>query len=374
MLDGQFLAEVKATSPGGIDTTYWQMILDKREADLWSTCIYDRWLSSALLPCIELIESDILLNQKADTQDSTTTSLFHLVDSILSLTGVESNVSNKNDQPSSATSDSKTKGGMCYLVGLMRLKGVGLEKDLEQAVAYFEMAGKLEHDGACYQLAMMKEDRHRYPELYNMEESVAMYEKMVSNKQNKKPGNGSRTTGNGKDGIDGGTVVALSGPDAWALTKLARAYYEGDHQGQSQNLQKAYHYARKVAENTGEKYCQFMVGDILLKQNDIQQALFWLTQSGQQGFPLAIEMLARIYFEGCLPLVKPDYTLAYEWSLKGDDIWPSGLGYCQSCLGDLYRQGLGVPKDQMKSFEYYQKAASQQEDPQNYARYMLGEM
>ncbi|KAI8332911.1 hypothetical protein BC941DRAFT_435741 [Chlamydoabsidia padenii] len=350
VLDGQLLAEVKAQSQG--DTSYWHSLLDKREAELWGQCLFDRWLSSALTPCLGLVESDM---QKISTNNDDSVPIFRLIDSILSLT--------LDDDDNNSI---KIKGEMCYLVGLMQLKGVGLEKDLEKAVTYFERASNLEHDGASYQLAMMMEDRHRYPDLYNMEQSVALYEKTVSSKQDKKRG----------DGLSAKGLTALSGADAWALTKLARAYYEGDHHGQSQNLEKAYHYARKVAECNGEKYCQFMVGDILLKQEkvDIHQALFWLTQSGQQGFSLAIEALARIYFEGYPSLVKPDYSLAYEWCLKGDDIWPSGLGYCQSCLGDMYRQGLGVPKDQMKSFEYYQKAASQQEDPQNYARYMLGEM
>ncbi|OAD69708.1 hypothetical protein PHYBLDRAFT_159839 [Phycomyces blakesleeanus NRRL 1555(-)] len=72
--------------------------------------------------------------------------------------------------------------------------------------------------------------------------------------------------------------------------------------------------------------------------------------------------------------MKQDYEQAHYWCIRGDDIWPSGLGYCQTCLGDMHRAGLGVPKDLVRSFEYYQKAASQQDAPQNYARYMLGEM
>jgi TPR repeat protein len=260
-----------------------------------------------------------------------------------------------------------------------------LEKDLSLAVMYFEKASKLGHDGASYQLAMMMEDQYTYPDLYDIDQSVALYEKMITSKRKKKTVGTSKSssssslsttasTSTAVASVGNGGISTLSGPDASALIKLARVYYEGNHQGESRNLDKAYQYARKVAESTGEKYCQFMVGDILLQQKDIQQSLFWLTQSGQQGFPLAIEALARVYFEGIPPLVKQDYELAHEWCLKGDDIWPSGLGYCQSCLGDMYRQGLGVPKDQMKSFEYYQKAASQQDAPQNYARYMLGEL
>ncbi|CAO3589921.1 unnamed protein product [Absidia cylindrospora] len=387
---------------GDGDMTQWRNVLDKREADLWGQCMFDRWLSSAITPCLGLVESDLVARQKRTNNNNNTTAstsndipgentkcndissignnigYFRLVDTILVLADSQDTATATNDsaeqtqQQRRQNISSNIKGDMCYLVGLMRLKGVGLEKDIQRAVDYFKKASTLEHDGASYQLAMMMEDHYRYPELYNMDESVALYEKMVTGKKKKKGGvsNGSASAVNqGSSGI-----AALSGPDARALTKLARVYYEGDHRGQSQDLEKAYQYARKVAESNGEKYCQFMVGDILLRKNDIQQSLFWLAQSGQQGFPLAIEALARIYFEGRPPMVKQDYEIAREWCLKGDDIWPSGLGYCQSCLGDMYRQGLGVPKDQMKSFEYYQKAASQQDSPQNYARYMLGEM
>ncbi|KAI8093631.1 uncharacterized protein BX664DRAFT_259697 [Halteromyces radiatus] len=336
---------------GQLRTTdeHWQTIIDKREAELWGQSLFDRWLSSAIVPCLGLVETNLLHCQKGSDKPTT---FFRLMDTILSYAD---DTLNDSDQQKSKTIN-KIKGDMSYLVGLMRLKGIGLEKDIQQATTYFQRASQQDHDGAIYQLAMMMEDQYTYPDLYDMKQSVTLYEKMVMNHQKKKK-NGS---------------VVLSGPDARALTKLARVYYEGE--GQAKDLEKAYQYARKVAEGNGEKYCQFMVGDILLQQKDIQQSLFWLAQSGQQGFPLAIEALARIYFEGIPSLVKQDYDLAHEWCLKGDDIWPSGLGYCQSCLGDMYRQGLGVPKDQMKSFEYYQKAASQQDAPQNYARYMLGEM
>jgi TPR repeat protein len=109
-------------------------------------------------------------------------------------------------------------------------------------------------------------------------------------------------------------------------------------------------------------------------KQDVQQSIFWLTQAGEQGFPLAIETLSRLYFTGKVKGVQRDYEQARNWCLRGDDIWPSGLGYCQTCLGDMFRQGLGVPRDLIRSFEYYQKAATQQDAPQNYARYMLGEM
>ncbi|ORZ24288.1 hypothetical protein BCR42DRAFT_402618 [Absidia repens] len=376
ILDGQLMAIVAASQGDQGSLELWQDVLDKAEADLWGKSLFDRGLALAMTPCYGLVESDLLLRQKANNNTgkndsgglNETSKCFRLVSAILShadrndmATGDISDDSNA--QPTKQQKDdNKLKADMC----------IGLQKDLQQAVEYFRKASKLNHDGANYQLATIMEDYYNYPDFYDMEKSVALYEKMVAGKKKKKTGS------NGNSGSTATpmnhSLATLSASDAKALMKLARVYYEGDRQGESKNMEKAYQYARKVAESKGEKYCQFMVGDILLQQNDTQQSLFWLAQSGEQGFPLAIEALARVYFEGVPPNVKQDYELAYEWCLKGDDIWPSGLGYCQSCLGDMYRQGLGVPKDQMKSFEYYQKAASQQDSPQNYARYMLGEM
>lgn len=248
----------------------------------------------------------------------------------------------------------------CYLVGILFIDGTGIEQDIPRGVTYLTKASELGHEGAGVELAKILGDPFKYPKQYNIEKSLELYESVAENQQSRRNGNMT---------------------DSRALIDLARVYYEGS-ETIPRNIEKAYKYARRIAESIGEQYCQFIVGDVLLHppiqhsviKQDIQQAVFWLTQSGEQGFPLAIETLSKIYFEGKVKGIKKDYEQAHHWCLLGDDIWPSGLGYCQTCLGDMYRQGLGVPKDLIKSFEYYQKAASQQDAPQNYARYMLGEM
>ncbi|KAI9301602.1 hypothetical protein BJ944DRAFT_252184 [Cunninghamella echinulata] len=393
---------------------FWDKIIDKREAALWAQSLYDRKLSSAMIPCLGLIETNLSQQNKNNNNpnnnndhidnDKDSVSYFNLVDTILGFTTTtttdtldEKALNNNNNNNNNSKHYSILRGDMCYLVGWMTFKGIGLDKDINKAINYFKMASELDHDAATYQLATMMEDKYQYPDLYNIEQSVILYEKMITKKRKKKNNNNNNSnsnllannpssdinntnnstiSSNNSNNNSNNNNTVLSGPDINALTKLARVYYEGEQEyGQKKDIEKAYQYARKVAEMNGEKYCQFIVGDILLQKKDIQQSIFWLSQSGQQGFPLAIETLSRIYFEGIQSMmIKADYEQAHEWCLKGDDIWPSGLGYCQSCLGDLYRQGLGVPKDLMKAFEYYQKAASQQDTPQNYARYMLGEM
>lgn len=256
-----------------------------------------------------------------------------------------------------AEDDKKAKKAIrntCYLLGILLVDGMGsVKQDVSCGLKYLTKASEMKHDAAGLELARVLGDPFKYPKQYDIEKSLALYESVIEQRKNQ--------------------------PNQKALIDLARVYYEGS-ESVPRDVEKAYKYARRVAETTGEQYCQFIVGDVLLNpqtslvKQDARQAVFWLTQSAEQGFPLAIETLSRLYFEGNVKGIKQDYEQAHFWCIKGDDLWPSGLGYCQTCLGDMYREGLGVPKDVLRSFEYYQKAASQQDAPQNYARYMLGEM
>ena len=318
---------------------------DSEEATLWARSIFDRRLSSALSPCV----SELISTEESDE------GLLHIM---IKRADTALDVDEQDEQKKKKKK--RLQRNTCYLVGILFVDGTCVKQDVPRGIAHLTTASDLGHEGAGVELAKILGDPFKYPKQYNIEKSLEIYENVAEQQQNQ---------------------PRRHGTDARALTDLARLYYEGS-ETIPRDVEKAYKYARKIAESIGEQYCQFIVGDILLHppstqtviQQDIQQAVFWLTQSGQQGFPLAIETLSRIYFEGKVKGIKKDYEQARQWCLSGDDIWPSGLGYCQMCLGDMYKQGLGVPKDLIRSFEYYQKAASQQDAPQNHARYMLGEM
>ncbi|KAG2222580.1 hypothetical protein INT45_008699, partial [Circinella minor] len=319
---------------------------DHREADIWARSVFDRRLSAALTNCIEGFEHE---------EDLFSTVL--------------------------KQADEQGLPQMCHLVGLVLLDGVGLPRDTERGVNYLKKAATAGHNGARVELASILGDAFKYPGLHNIQESLSLYEeaasKQIDDNIHSNANNSNHGNSNAHNNSTTNMIRRLTASDARALTDLARLYYEGNQEGGvPRDREKAYRYARRVAEATGEQFCQYIVGDILLHdKKDAQQAIFWLTQSGEQGFPLAIETLSRVYYYG-LPYarIRQDYEQAHDWCIRGDDIWPSGLGFCQTCLGDMYRSGLGVPKDLMKSFEYYQKAASQQDAPQNYSRFMLGEM
>lgn len=317
---------------------------DSEEATLWARSIFDRRLSAALSPCI----SELISLTEQDNDDSFLKIIIKRADKV-------------DEEEGQTKKNKKALRNICYLVGILYIDGTGVEQDVPRGITYLTKASEAGHEGAGVELAKILGDPFKYPKQYNIVKSLEIYESVAEQQQNQPRRNG---------GV----------PDSRALTDLARVYYEGS-ETIPRDIEKAYKYARKIAESIGEQYCQFIVGDILLRppsgtsiKQDIQQSVFWLTQSGEQGFPLAIETLSRIYYEGKVKGIKRDYEQARQWCFMGDDIWPSGLGYCQMCLGDMYRQGLGVPKDLIRSFEYYQKAASQQDAPQNHARFMLGEM
>ncbi|KAG1446802.1 hypothetical protein G6F56_009460 [Rhizopus delemar] len=312
-------------------------ILEKQpdEANLWARSIFDRKLSAAIAPCASQLIS--VTEEKKEDQS--------LLERMIQKAKEETTEDDKKGK--------KASRNMSYLVGILFVEGMGVKQDVSRGLEYLTKASEMKHEIAGLELAKILSDPFKYPKEYNMEKSLALYEGAVDQRRNQH--------------------------SERALIDLARVYYEGS-ETVPRDIERSYKYARRVAGKIGEQYCQFIVGDVLLNsqttsvKQDVRQAIFWLTQSAEQGFPLAIETLSKIYFEGKVKGIKQDYEKAYIWCMRGDDLWPSGLGYCQTCLGDIYREGLGMPKDIIRSFEYYQKAATQQDAPQNYARYMLGEM
>ncbi|KAI8371083.1 hypothetical protein BD560DRAFT_396038 [Blakeslea trispora] len=329
---------------------------DMKEATIWARSVFDRRLSKALGPCVSEI---IHLAEQQHEEEGGSNLIDHILNRVQSIEQKgQSQDSSTEENAKSIKREQKLLKSLSYLAGVLFIDGTGVDRDVSRGIDYLTKASESGHEGAGVELAKILSDPFKYPKEYDMEKSLAIYESVVEKQQNRS-----------------------ASSDACALTDLARVYYEGSATI-ARDIEKAYTYARRVAGLIGEQFCQFIVGDVLLNppnqsshiKQDVQQAVFWLTQSAEQGFPLAVETLSRLYFEGHVEGIKRDYEQARYWCLIGDDIWPSGLGYCQTCLGDMYRQGLGVPKDLLQSFEYYQKAATQQDAPQNYARYMLGEM
>ncbi|KAI9485023.1 hypothetical protein BDB00DRAFT_878128 [Zychaea mexicana] len=225
-----------------------------------------------------------------------------------------------------------SSGHVSYLAGLLLTKAIGVERDLNQGVALLQHASEQGLAEASYELGRVYGDRYSYS-LHDTAKSMELYQRAVQ-----------------------------LGDDR-AYVDLAYAYYVD-----SNNLEKAFEYASEGAKLTNDRYCQYILGHLYLGRNQGNEAIQWLAASAQQDFALAIEELAAAYFKGQAG-IKTNYDEVLRWCTKGSDI-----PYCQTALGDLFRNGWGVDRDYQRAFQYYQTAASQPEAPNLYAQHMLGEM
>ena len=221
-----------------------------------------------------------------------------------------------------------------YLAGLLLTKPIGMTtRDLDQGIQLLQHASNEKLREASYELGRIYGDRYSYS-LHNTNESIKYYQRAVEQGEHR------------------------------AYVDLAYAYYVDYN-----NLDKAFEYAVQGATLTQDRYCQYILGHLYLNKNQGIEAIEWLTASAQQDFALAIEELTAAYFKGQAAGIQVNYDQVLHWSTKGSDI-----PYCQTALGDLYRNGWGVDRDYQKAFQYYQTAMSQPEAPNLYATHMLGEM
>ncbi|CAO3637738.1 unnamed protein product [Cunninghamella echinulata] len=262
-----------------------------------------------------------------------------------------------------------------YLAGLLWMKGVGVEQDIQKSVSCFiEATINGNHKESAYELGRIYSDR--YPHSLNQpQQSLIWFKK------------------------------ALEWGDQRALVDLAYGYFEGDDDQEEYNnnnsnnnnceniLERDQHQHQQYKNNNKnnrvkkdelafqyaqqgalakDKYCQYILGYLYLKGRgtveNAYEATEWLEQSAYQGFAEAIEELATIYLRGHGNVAK-NYEKAYSICMLGAD----HIAFCQATLGDLYRNAWGVDRDYQKAFQYYQKAASHHE-PYPYAQHMMGEM
>ncbi|KAI9313179.1 hypothetical protein BX666DRAFT_746639 [Dichotomocladium elegans] len=282
---------------------------DEREVEMWSQSVFDKQLSEALASCAEYLVSN-------DTHPITTST----IDLILS----------------GASSSSKENTHVNYLAGLLLIKGIGVSRDLEKGKALLELAAEAGCGEAAYELGRVCGDRYSFS-LDDPPKSLHWYERAVALGETKAYVDLAYLSfnGQGEEGTDGRGTTTLSSSAALE-------------------------YAKRGAEETKDRFCQYILGHLA---STPEEAITWLTESAQQDFALAIEELASIYMK------KQDYQEAMKWSTKGSDI-----PFCQTALGDMFRNGWGVARDYQRAFQYYQTAASQPEAPNHYAQYMLGEM
>jgi len=98
----------------------------------------------------------------------------------------------------------------------------------------------------------------------------------------------------------------------------------------------------------GSKIDQYKLSVKLQRSEDIEDSLFWLKRSAQQGYARAERSLGLLYLKGIY--VEQDYGVAREWIVKvvkNGDIEAPGL------LGEIFHKGLGVKIDKVRASRYF---------------------
>ena len=101
----------------------------------------------------------------------------------------------------------------------------------------------------------------------------------------------------------------------------------------------------------GSKYLIGRVGSEGVDQ-DFYQARKWFEKSANNGEPLGMEDLGRIYANG--KGVAKNYPVAIKWFERAIE---NGNRGALAALGSMYQTGKAVPKDNERANEFYRKAA-----------------
>jgi TPR repeat protein len=111
---------------------------------------------------------------------------------------------------------------------------------------------------------------------------------------------------------------------------------------------------------------QLQLGRALYESDQYEPAVEWFRKAAAQGYSLAMYALGSMYREGRgLP---QDDIDAVAWFRKGAE---HGNTTAQYALGWMYQQGRGVPRDDAQGVAWYRRAAEQGNDT---AQYSLGWM
>ncbi|MBQ9273262.1 MAG: sel1 repeat family protein [Succinivibrio sp.] len=114
-------------------------------------------------------------------------------------------------------------------------------------------------------------------------------------------------------------------------------------------------YLTQIAES-GESSYYIYLADAYVRGEvapyDIEKAISMYEQAAAHGVPFGNECIGKLYFEGVE--VEQDFAKAYEYFTKdqGDKAFIT-----EYYLGEMFRLGLHVPKDQRKACRHYAKVA-----------------
>lgn len=222
-----------------------------------------------------------------------------------------------------------------YKLGMMYLKGEGVNIDTLKAIGYLNKSAEQENQLAQYKLGMI-------------------YLK----------GNGVNIdTAKGIKYL----IAAAAQENPLAQYQLGMLYYKG--QGVEQDIKKALDYLNASAGQENQ-YAQYRLGMIYLKGDgvnvDTSKGIAFLKAAAAQENSFAQYQLGMIYYNGVV--IKKDIQKALEFLLASAD---QENQYAQYRLGMMYLRGGGVNRNTSKGIEYLETAAAQGNP---IAQYQLGNL
>jgi TPR repeat protein len=144
---------------------------------------------------------------------------------------------------------------------------------------------------------------------------------------------------------------AVDQNDLWAEDVIGMLYRDGH--GVTQNYAEAIKLFQKAADQ-GYSFSQTKLGlmysDGLGVPKSDDQAAYWYRKAAEQGFALAQVLLAGINME------RGEYAEMLIWARKAAE---QDNATAEFLVGEIYHQGWGVDRDDVKAARWYTQAANQ---------------
>jgi len=132
-------------------------------------------------------------------------------------------------------------------------------------------------------------------------------------------------------------------------------FYEGGHSSIKKDLQKAFEWYMKAAQ-AGNAECLYQVAQCYMNgrgvPKDDNKYFEFELKAAAAGNTNAMDHISRAYIEG-KTVSEEILRKIFEWWLKYSETTYNG----KSQVADCYENGIGVPQDKVKAFEWRIKAA-----------------
>ena len=278
-----------------------------------------------------------------------------------------------------------------YKLGVMKLKGLGVEQNKEEAEMYFKIAAEngneyaqfeyakllLEHDNdqdVKRAIRMLKRTadkgntmaQYALGKLYAWDDnlmdevkavqylSLAAKEFMGANYEiGKLYADSEKKVYDMEKAVKYFTIAADAGNE-YAQYKLGKIY--ADKESSFYDVGKAVHYLTMVAD-AGNEYAQYKLGKIYADKEsgvyDAKKTEQYFSMVADAGNQYAQYSLAKLYLDRESEIYDPKAAIKYYEMASAQ-----GNEYADLALGFLYLNGEDVPEDRMKAKQYFEQAAA----------------